>query len=176
VVLGEPPDQLELQYLRVLAEIGLPQRWAALVARGRAELPESGTLRLDDVCARLAEIGFAFTPKEYDDEDYWPVYRVEKHTDHSAVLAISSNDPSGVAARQITFSIALSVPGHVMLGDGWMAWVIGEIQRYVTSPGLAAPAGYRFVTWEELQVAINWFRELADDVTARTRQLTWDST
>jgi len=122
MALGEPPDRLELQYLRVLAEVGLPQRWAALVARGRAELPESGTLRLDDMCARLADIRFAFTPKEYDDEDCWPLYRVEKYADHSVVLAVSSHDPGGVAARQVTFNIALSVPGHIVLGDGWMAW------------------------------------------------------
>jgi len=70
---GEPPDQLELQYLRVLAEVGLPQRWAELVARY-----DRGVATVDDMGRRWAALG--------------PDIDAQRHAEVTAYLAVQAKE------------------------------------------------------------------------------------
>src|SRR5437773_3664267 len=133
-------DGRESQFLRVLAELDLPGRWAALVASGLPEAPPEpgGGIDLYRAEQMLDDIGVPFRPKEYDDEDYWPMRRVERYADHALILTISSPDPSGVHSNRLEFGleIILTEPaGRTRVYGGRLAELIVAIGQH---PG---PAG-----------------------------------
>ena len=164
--------QREDRFLRVLAEVDLPGRWAALVASGLPGPPadDRGGIDLYRMELLLDELGVPFKPKEYDDEDYWPMSRVERFADHGLILRISSPDGSEAWTRRLDFAV------EIILYDGERRTHThgGPVPRLVVELGGAEPQRYFwFQERAEARRAAEWLIELARDVAARTTQLDW---
>ena len=173
-------DGRESQFLRVLAELDLPGRWAALVASGLPEAPPEpgGGIDLYRAEQMLDDIGVPFRPKEYDDEDYWPMRRVERYADHALILTISSPDPSGVHSNRLEFGleIILTEPaGRTRTYGGRLPRLIIAIGRHLDPAGAPPepPPYFLFLGRDEARRAFDWFLDLSRAVSARTTELSW---
>jgi hypothetical protein len=157
----------EVQLLRVLADLRLPERWAALVATltPRSDPPPSA-MHLDDVEKVTESLGMRFTPREYDDEDVWPASRSERYPDRQLVMRITSCDPSSWPAHRLAFVLEIypgSAPAsyHTNRVERLVARIRDELDR----PDIG-PVGDQtwYQTYDDAHRAIAWFVELCRDV------------
>jgi hypothetical protein len=157
----------ETRLLRVLSDLGLPERWAALVATltPRSDPPGSA-MHLDDVEALTESLGLRFTPREYDDEDVWPASRSHRYRDQRLVMRITSPDPSNWPTHRLAFALEV-YPGtefdsyHTNRVERLVARIRDEFDRPDIGP-VADETWYQ--TYDDARQAVAWFVDLCRDV------------
>jgi len=156
----------ELRLLRVLADLRLPERWAALVATlaPRSDPPPSA-IRLDDIEKVTESLGLRFTPREYDDEDVWPASRSQRYPDGELVMRITSLDPSSWTHR-LAFALEF-YPGTKFnsYGANRVEHLVARIRDELDRPDVGPVADETwYQTYDDAHQAIAWFVELCRDV------------
>ena len=157
----------DLRLLRVLADVRLPERWAALVATltPRSD-PPPGAIRLDDIEQVTESLGMRFTPREYDDEDVWPASRSQRYPDGQLVMRITSLDPSSWTHR-LAFALEF-YPGTEFssYGANRVERLVARIRDELDRPDIEPVAGNEtwYQTYDDAHRAIAWFVELCRDV------------
>lgn len=160
-------SEAELQFLRALADVRLPERWAALVASlpPRSD-PAPGAIYLSRVERVTGSLGLPFTPAEYDDEDIWPASRADRYGDRKLVMRIYSPDTDSRPAHRLAFVL------EVHPGTGRFGYRENRIERLVTRirdeldrPDIGPVAEETwYQTYDDTYRAIAWFVELCRDL------------
>jgi hypothetical protein len=157
----------ETQLLRVLADLRLPERWAAFVVTlTPRSIPPPTAMRLDDIERVTESLGLRFTPREYDDEDVWPASRSQKYPDRQLVMRITSPDPSSWPAHRLAFAVEI-YPGTTpsSYSTNRVERLVARIRDELDRPDIGPVADETwYQTYDDAHRAIEWFIELCRDV------------
>ena len=166
----------ETRLLRVLADLRLPERWAAFVATltPRSDPPPPPAMWLDEVEKVTKSLGLRFVPSVYWSEDAWPA-SIRFQQVEMRITVLDPGQWQDSASHRLAFELEVP-PGSLeeaRLRSRTPRWgatnrverLVARIRDELDRPDIGAVADETwYQTYDDAYRAVAWFVELCRDV------------